>query len=350
MKELTHTTPHSRLCTPNSFWIRILSLILAELFLSSSILPAWAGPSEFLRPKPAEKVTLFQGLRTKDGGEREIDEAIEQVYRVAQGMQKEEKEEFPDAPGFQEISKGEHHFYFLSAWPGDPRVLQLLRETVHTVLKQNPQKWIFVTLDPASETQRQFLTSPDTGIPEVYFLYEISKILKIPVEEMIVSKHERVVIAEAIKRGASGGITAEDIYQALLLDLFPVVGKEEGGFDLEGTTEEALRDLAEAWGVLPSYLLKLKNALLGRLMVEGVDKLDTLSDYLTLLSNDMTKDRLDYFLHSETYENYSHIFVLAGGTQTPPFLELLSARDGGRKASPFLRTFHPSLEKLLNFP
>ena len=48
----------------------IISLLVAEVFLCSSILPAWAAPTDFLRPKSASQSPLIQELE-KDTAHRD---------------------------------------------------------------------------------------------------------------------------------------------------------------------------------------------------------------------------------------------------------------------------------------
>ncbi len=56
----------------HSAWIRAISLLVTEVFLYSSILPAWALPSDFLRPRPAistrEIIGAMKQDTARDGG------------------------------------------------------------------------------------------------------------------------------------------------------------------------------------------------------------------------------------------------------------------------------------------
>lgn len=77
MKKVTQT-PHSALRTPNFFSTRLISLLVAELFLFSSVLPAWAlqTNSSHLRPSAAKDGATRNNLRqelkdtqARDGGQ-----------------------------------------------------------------------------------------------------------------------------------------------------------------------------------------------------------------------------------------------------------------------------------------
>jgi len=72
MKE-PNSAQHSAFRIPHSALRRLLALVVAEVFFCSSILPTWASPEEFLRPKPA--------LST-----REIIYAVNQQQAVVEGQ------------------------------------------------------------------------------------------------------------------------------------------------------------------------------------------------------------------------------------------------------------------------
>ena len=57
---------------PNSFLTRLASLLVAEIFLCSSVLPVWALPTESLRPKVAAERLFAAEKEAADGGEKWI--------------------------------------------------------------------------------------------------------------------------------------------------------------------------------------------------------------------------------------------------------------------------------------
>ena len=70
--------PHLPNQPKQSFFVNVVSLLVAETFLCSTILPAWASSSDFLRPRAAAQRSFNKSLQpAKDGGAQARDIKLE---------------------------------------------------------------------------------------------------------------------------------------------------------------------------------------------------------------------------------------------------------------------------------
>ena len=72
---------------PNSFLIRTISLFVAELFLATSILPAWAAPTDLLRPTITAKFPQELVEAVADGGRKGRIRLTGQDHRVRERIE-----------------------------------------------------------------------------------------------------------------------------------------------------------------------------------------------------------------------------------------------------------------------
>ena len=70
----------------NAFLTKFVSLFVAEVFLCSSILPAWATPNDFLRPRPARSTgEVMQAINHQEARD-EGDETAPSTQKIRQEL------------------------------------------------------------------------------------------------------------------------------------------------------------------------------------------------------------------------------------------------------------------------